>query len=121
MKAGKYVRIEQAGPSLVVTPLFTFARFTEADIADEWKVLEERLTEPSVKNVVIDLGEIPYFGSTVLEWMVQLWRRIKAKGGEFAACNCTPVGHEVLKAARFDKLWTIFATRDEALAGIGGK
>jgi anti-anti-sigma factor len=118
MKSGKYVRIDQTGPSLVVTPLFTFARFTEADIADEWKSLEERLTEPGVKNVVIDLGEIPYFGSTVLEWMVQMWRRIKAKGGNLAACNCSSVGREVLHAARFDKLWHIFPTREEALAGV---
>jgi anti-anti-sigma factor len=121
MKSGKYVRVDQAGASLVVTPLFTFARFTAADIADEWEALEQRLLEPGVKNVVVDLGEIPYFGSTVLEWMVTMWRRMKAKGGGFAACNCTPIGREVLTAARFDKLWTIYPTRDDALSIFSAK
>ena len=35
-------------------------------------------------HVVVDLGHIPYFGSTLLDWMVQMWRRAQAKGGSLA-------------------------------------
>jgi anti-anti-sigma factor len=117
--SGKFVRIDRAGDSLVVAPLFTFASFTEADMVAEWRAVQEQLDLPDVKNVIVDLGEIPYFGSTVLEWMVQMWKRAKAKGGNLATCNCSQIGKEVLHAARFDTLWGIFGSRDEALASLG--
>ncbi len=116
---GRFVRIDRAGDALVVSPLFTFASFTEADMAQEWRAVQEQLDAPDVKNVVVDLGEIPYFGSTVLEWMVQMWKRAKAKGGTLATCNCSQIGKEVLHAARFDTLWQAFDTRDEAIESIG--
>ena len=119
MSDPKYVRFERQGDALIVSPLFTFARFTEADIADEWALVQQQLENADVKHVVVDLGQIPYFGSTVLEWMVQMWRRAKAKGGKLATCNASPIGREVLAAARFDLLWGIFGTRDEALAWLG--
>lgn len=118
MSEPKYVRVEREGDALIVSPLFTFARFTEADIADEWKQVQRQLEKGDVKHVVVDLGQIPYFGSTVLEWMVQMWKRAKAKGGKLATCNASPIGREVLAAARFDLLWGIFGTRDEALQWV---
>lgn len=117
-RPSNYVRIDRAGDSLVVAPLFTFASFTEADLVAEWKAVNDELQSPDVKNVIVDLGQIPYFGSTVLEWMVQMWRQAKAKGGTLATCNCSTVGREILHAARFDTLWNEFATRDEALASL---
>ncbi|MCU0876425.1 MAG: STAS domain-containing protein [Pirellulaceae bacterium] len=113
-----YVRIDRSGNSLVVAPLFTFASFTEADLVAEWKAVNDQLEGAEIKNVIVDLGEIPYFGSTVLEWMVQMWRRAKAKGGNLATCNCSEVGREILHAARFDTLWNEFASRDEALSSM---
>jgi anti-anti-sigma factor len=115
----KYVRYEVRGSVLIVSPLFTFARFTEADIHQEWKAVEKTLSDPAIKHVVVDLGSIPYFGSTVLEWMVQMWKRVKAKGGKLMTCNVSHVGREVLAAARFDILWDNAADASEALAKLG--
>lgn len=120
MKPGRYVRVEQQGHTLVVSPLFTFATTCEADVAEEWKQLQARLALPDIKHVVVDLGSIPYFGSTVLEWMVQMWRRAKAKGGNLAVCNCSAIGREILTAAHFDQLWSSYPTRSEALTALAG-
>jgi anti-anti-sigma factor len=117
--SGKFVRIDRAGDAIVVSPLFTFASFTEADLVAEWKVVQHEIEAADVKHVIVDLGEIPYFGSTVLEWMVQMWKQAKAKGGSLATCNCSQIGREVLHAARFDTLWGVFETRDEALKSVG--
>jgi anti-sigma B factor antagonist len=117
--AGKFVRIDKTGDAVVVSPLFTFASFTEADLAAEWKVVQHEIDAAGVKHVIVDLGEIPYFGSTVLEWMVQMWKQAKAKGGSLATCNCSKIGREVLHATRFDTLWGVFETRDEALKSVG--
>lgn len=118
MNDPKYVRAEQDGGVLVITPLFTYATFTEPGIAGEWAAVQVQLDAPATKHVVIDLGEIPYFGSTVLEWMAQLWKRVKAKGGKLAAIRPSPIGREVLDAARLERLWGIFNTRAEAIAWL---
>ena len=119
MSDPKYVRTEQAGETLVVAPLFTFATFAEAGIDSEWTAVQKQLDTPGIKNVVVDLGQIPYFGSTVLEWMVQMWKRIRDKGGHLATCNASPIGREVLAVAHFDKLWGICDSREAALAWLG--
>jgi anti-anti-sigma factor len=115
MSDGRYVRWEQCGNVLVITPLFTYASFTEPGISGEWADVETQLDAPETKHVIVDLGEIPYFGSTVLEWMAQIWKRIKANGGQLATVRPSPIGREVLTAARLEKVWGIFDTREEAL------
>ena len=72
MNGPKYVRSEQHGNVLIITPLFTFATFTEPHVASEWAAVQEQLDSPATEHVIVDLGEIPYFGSTVLEWMAKV-------------------------------------------------
>jgi len=118
MNESKYVRAELDGDVLCITPLFTYATFTEPGIAAEWEAVQKQIDAPATRLVIVDLGEIPYFGSTVLEWMSLIWKRVKAKGGHMAAIRPSPIGREVLLAARLDRLWGIYATRDDALAGM---
>lgn len=118
MTATHLVRLEQAGNVLIVSPLFTFGTFTEAELQAEWAVIEGRLRDPAVQHVTFDLGEIPYFGSTVLEWMVLIWKRIRARGGRLAICNCSEFGREILAVARFDTLWQICDNRAGAIAKL---
>jgi len=121
MSESKYVRTEQLGDALVVTPLFTFAAFAESDLAGEWSNVQAQVESPTIKHVIVDLGAIPYFGSTVLQWMVQMWQRAKDKGGKLATCQASPIGREVLSIARFDQIWASFETREEALAWLAAE
>jgi anti-anti-sigma factor len=119
MSVGKYVRLEQEGETLIVSPLFTFGRFTEGDLVEEWGCILQKIDGPDVRHVLVDLGHIPYFGSTLLDWMVQMWKRTQCKGGCLAICNPSEVGREVLSIAKFDTLWRIYSSRDEAVKSIG--
>lgn len=118
MTSSKYVRVDEQEDILLVVPLFTFGRFAEADLWEQWRQLQMRMERPALKSVVFDLGEIPYFGSTVLDWMVHLWKQAKTKGGSLAVCNCSAIGKEVLAAARFNTLWGIYESRDAAIAAL---
>lgn len=118
MSESKFVRAEQQGNVLVITPLFTYATFAEPEVATELTQVQEQVDSPDTEQVIIDLGEIPYFGSTVLEWMAQLWKRVKSKGGRLAVVRPSEIGREVLAAARLEKLWGIFETRDQAFSWL---
>ena len=117
MSEQRYVRLEERDDALIVLPLISFGLF-DPDVTREWKQVLDKLDAPTFKRLVVDLRELPYFGSTVLDWLVQLWNRMKAKGGAMAACNVSHVGREVLSLARLDTLWTVAGTRDEALAAL---
>jgi anti-anti-sigma factor len=118
MNGPKYIRAEQQGNVLVITPLFTFATFTEPHVASEWVTVQDQIDSANTQNAIVDLGEIPYFGSTVLEWMAQIWKKMKARGGNLAVARPSAIGREVLSAARMERLWGIFNTREEALAWL---
>ena len=118
MSSSKYVRAQREGDAVIITPLFTYAIFTEPGVAGEWASVQALLDAPDSRHVIVDLGEIPYFGSTVLEWMSQLWKRAKEKGGRLAAIRPSPIGREVLLAARLERVWGIFNTQAEALTWL---
>jgi anti-sigma B factor antagonist len=118
MNGPKYVRSEQQGNVVIITPLFTFATFTEPHVASEWAAVQDQIDSPTTQHAIVDLGEIPYFGSTVLEWMAQIWKTMKAKGGTMAAARPSAIGREVLSAARLERVWGIFDSREEALAWL---
>jgi anti-anti-sigma factor len=120
MSEAKHVRAELQDKVLVITPLFTtYSTLHEPGLEREWTAIEEQLDAPTTKHVIIDLGEIPYFGSTVLEWMSLVWKRVKVNGGKLAIARPSAIGREVLDAARLQRLWNIFDTREEALASLG--
>jgi anti-sigma B factor antagonist len=118
MTEQRFVRLEEDGDALVVSPQPAFGHLIDPSVARDWKLVLDRLDNPELKRLVIDLGELPYFGSTVLDWLVQLWNRMRAKGGVMAACNVSVVGREVLSLARLDTLWRVFDTRHQALAEL---
>ena len=118
MSEQKFVRSEQQGNVLVITPLFTYATFAEPSVASELQQVQQQVDAPTTEQVIVDLGEIPYFGSTVLEWMAQLWKKVKSKGGRLAVVRPSEIGREVLAAAHLERLWGIFETRDQAITWL---
>jgi anti-sigma B factor antagonist len=112
------VRLEDEGDALIVSPLVAFSHMLDPSVARQWKAVLDRLDDPSLKRLVVDLGDLPYFGSLVLDWLVQLWIRIRAHGGSMAVCNVNSVGREVLTLARLDTLWRVSDSRGQALAEL---
>ena len=91
----------------------------EADaIREEWADVLSRLDSDEAKHIVIDLEALGYFGSIVLELVVVLWKRLSARGGRLAFCNVSTVGLEILQAAKFDKIWPIASSRQEAIEAV---
>ena len=67
------------------------------------------------RKILVDLGGVTYIDSAGVGMMAAEYRIVKAKGGTLVTCNCSDVGQEVLNAARFNTLWSIYPTREQAL------
>ena len=119
MTAPRYFKVEQSGDTLIFSAIDAIGGLVEDEARVEWDALLEQLSEQGATSAVMDLGALDYFGSIVLELMVVLWKRVSAQGGKLAVCNVSDVGLEILKTAKFDTIWPIVRSRDDALEAIG--
>jgi anti-anti-sigma factor len=107
--------VERQAGVLIVTPETAFTGLSEPEIMAQAAEVRKELETLAAEKVLIDLSHLPYFGSKVLEWMAQIWKQVKSHHGHLVLAAPSPIAREVLAAARFDKLWPIHATREEAL------
>jgi len=73
--------------------------------------------------MVLDLGHVTFFGSSFIELVFRVWKRLKERGGALVLCRLHPHCAEVLRVTKLDTLWTTCATCEEAAAKaaeIGG-
>lgn len=112
----QFLAVERADASLVVALLQNVGGFAEDNFLPEWRAALEAAADPSVATVVLSLRRLPYFGSVALEMMLQLERRLRARGARLFLCHVSPFGREILRIARFDRLLPVFITVEEALA-----
>lgn len=110
--------VEVTQPTLIVLPQENVCSLADERVQPELMRLQERLENPALRNVVIDFGRIEYFGSSMLEAMLKLWKQVHALGGRMAVCNVSEIGREVLQVGRFDTLWQVYDTREAALLGV---
>ncbi len=110
---------ERAGDVLLVIPQQDLGGLDAVTVRPQVESLLGQLQQPEAVGVVVDLERVAWFGTSMLEVIHVLWRRVHPRGGKVALCNVSPVGREVLRVSQFDTLWTICATRDEALREVG--
>lgn len=110
---------ERLGATLVVIPQQDLGGLDAVTVRPQVESLLGQLQEePQAAGVVVDLKRVAWFGTSMLEVIHVLWRRVHPRGGKVALCNVSPVGREVLRVSQFDTLWAIHATREEALREV---
>ena len=72
--------------------------------------------------VVLDLSHTKFFGSAFIEILFRAWNRMNSRpGGKFCISGLTAYCAEVIEVTHLDQLWTIYKTREEAVAALSGK
>jgi anti-anti-sigma factor len=111
--------IECGDDAIIVTPTKDLGEFDYQQLVAEsqeaFDLLDRRTDR---KNVVLDLRNTNYFGSTALGMFVKLWKRVGFRGGRMAFCNVSEFEREVLAATRLDTLWSICESKSEAVEAV---
>lgn len=118
MSTSMLFQTERHGETLVAVPLQTVVSLDEADVRAELDELIVQLSQPGVKNLVVDFGQADHFGSSMLTTMQSVWRRVYAQHGRMGLCNVSAAAREVLKLVKLDGRWPVFTSRDDALAAM---
>ena len=70
----------------------------------------------SARSVVLDFANLTYISSAGLRAILLIAKSLGAKKGELVLCNLSKRIAEVFSISGFDKILSIYATREEALA-----
>ena len=92
----------------------------EVDIytAPQFKECLLELLDSGVKRLVIDLSQITFIDSTALGVLIGGVRRVHSSGGAMTIVVTTRPVERVLSITGLDRVFSMHATRDEALAAL---
>ena len=111
----KIFQTERQDDTIIVIPVLDLNEFEFQRIEAGAGAILRLLEDAHVKNVVVDFHRVDYFGSTALGFFVKLWKRARKKDGHMALCNVSEHEKEILKGTMLDNLWTICASREDAM------
>lgn len=74
----------------------------------------ERYIEHGGRKLVLDCSKLKYISSAGLESFIQTKKRLQAHKGNFAIAGVNGLVAEAIKLVRFDRLFRMFPTVDEA-------
>jgi anti-anti-sigma factor len=110
--------IVRQGDTLIVVPLTDLREFEYQLIEYGARDVLDLLTVGPAKNVIMDFYRTEYYGSTALSFFLKLWTRVTKRNGRMAFCNLSEHERNTLRVTRLDHLWSICATREDALRSI---
>jgi anti-anti-sigma factor len=118
MNSSKVFRISSVENILIVELAGVVSSLADDSITRELDAVRERLRQGNFQSVVVDLGQVAYFGSSMLEAIRAVWNDLIPKKGRLVLCNASEIGREILQIAKFDHLWPLVDTREAAIRSL---
>lgn len=115
MKTRQLFKTFTVGPVFVIELLGVVSSLADSSVLQELEEVRTDLRQGGHKALVVDLAQAAYFGSSLLEAIRILWNDLSACGGRIALCNASEVGREVLQVAKFDQVWPLVNSRNDAI------
>jgi anti-anti-sigma factor len=101
-------------------------RFATSRILDQSNVQElgeefdSLLDEHNLDKLVLNFENVSYMSSAVMGKLVSLLKKIQAAGGQLKLCNIEESIYEIFEIMRFDKMFDICESEDEAVIELMG-
>jgi anti-anti-sigma regulatory factor len=103
---------------LFVVPNEFVGRLTGMDLANERSAFVQQMRDAKAKGVIFDLGAVNAFGSQLIGTLVFAWKEARGLGATMVLCNLSDIGRQVLERSKLFSLWSIYASRDQAVASF---
>lgn len=114
----KYFPTRFEGDILVVMPTGPISNLSGQELQTEWEQVVDRVHRGQCRHVLVDMEKVTFFGSVFLGALNAMWKEGRQRGGRLVLCNLSPMGSEIIHATKFDALWEVYATREDALKAL---
>ena len=82
------------------------------------ETLRGLIKDQDVCNMVVDFSTVSFFSSQMLGLLVDIWRRIKDKGGALLISGINPQLTRVFRITHLDKLFDFHETTEAAVSSL---
>ncbi len=107
-------------------PTHTYVQILPTLNESGWDIIEERgsqviaaLGQRDVPACLVDLSELNYMGSSLVAFIVRIWKATKAGNGKLVLVCPNSGVREVIELAGLDKVWSIYDEPGDALLALG--
>jgi len=106
---------ETQSSTLVVVPLGNISSLSGDVVQSDLECILAEFDQRRATSAVVDFCHVSYFGSVMLAAVQMIWKRVRSLEGKLGLCNVSQVGREILHVSKFDSIWPIYDSRQEAL------
>ncbi len=110
--------VEREGDTLIVSPRRDCLDVQESDLRVEIEDLHKQMDDPALRNLLVDVGTAPHFGSIIIGAIMALCKKAHDRGGRAAFCNASPGMLDAMQIMKIDSVMPYFPTRAEGLAAL---
>lgn len=115
---GDFFQFEREGDVLVIMIRGEAGSLAMDLLGSDMHDIAREIQAMDVPRVVIDFRQHAYFGSVMLEALLNIWHAVREKHGRMAVYNVSRVGRELLGLAHFNDLWPLCNSRSDAVAAV---
>jgi len=101
--------------------VLSFDRVTIREAREFLRVLESLgryVTRETGLRILLDMSNVEYLSSTALGHLVGILKKSRASQGVFKLCCLEPPIQEIFDVMRFDKMFEVFASVEDAVASF---
>jgi anti-anti-sigma factor len=111
-------RVQRHGDIAIITPAPEVESMPENLIQQAAEIVLAPLRKSPPAGLVIDLGQVRFFGSVFISFLLKCHMLAKRHGSEIVLAGATPRARELLHLTALDTLWAIYDNLDEALEAL---
>jgi len=104
--------------NIAVVSFRTSRILDQSNVQQLGEELDEVVDKHKLTKIVINFHNIHYMSSAVMGKLVSLHKKVKGAGGQLKLCNILPNIYEIFEIMRFNKLFDICESEDEAVIAM---
>lgn len=107
---------EMIGNTIIIVPTRNMGEFEMAEMeADPMSAFQQLAELTDGHNVVVDLSQTDYFGSSTIGLFNRLVSHVREQSRKVAFCNLSSHEQEVVQITRVSDFWDVKESREEAI------
>lgn len=116
----EFFQVQRHGDVAVIVPTPQVELLPESLLQPAAEMVLEPLRIDPPNQIIVDLSEVSYFGSSFITFLLRCHQLVKSRGSDLVLAGITPQIRELLHTTALDELWALYDTRQQALEALGG-
>jgi anti-sigma B factor antagonist len=116
----EFFQVRRHGDIAVIVPSPQIEHLAETLLQPAAQMVLAPLKEDPPNNIIVDLSNVGYFGSSFITFLLRCHLMAKNRGSELVLAGVNKEIRELLRTTALDTLWALYDTSAEALEALGG-